>query len=157
MFELTNCLDDQKVRCAAFMLQEDAELWWQSTHEIISPEQGVFSWAEFKDVFMEEYYPKDAQLRNWQEFTQLYQRGRSVTTYSKEFTRMKCFFSKLINTNYRMAQRFVLGLDNKIHRTIEAITPTTYVAALRALKVMEEVDESREPPPPTVGQMRHHD
>ena len=27
LFGLTNCLEDQKVECATFMLRDDAELW----------------------------------------------------------------------------------------------------------------------------------
>ena len=66
---------DQLPRCEAFMLRDDTELWWQSTHEIISSEKGVISFADFKNTFMEEYYPEDAQLRKQQKFTQLCQRG----------------------------------------------------------------------------------
>ena len=37
VFRLTNCLEAHRVECAIFMLREDAELWWQATHDIISP------------------------------------------------------------------------------------------------------------------------
>ncbi|XP_022929050.1 uncharacterized protein LOC111435758 isoform X4 [Cucurbita moschata] len=157
MFELINCPDDQKVRCATFMLRDDAELWWQSTSEIISPEGCVISWAEFKDAFMEEYYSEDIQLRMQQKFTQLCQRGRSVTTYAREFIRMKHFAPELVNTDYRTTWWFVRGLDKRIRHIVEAISPATYAVALRAAKAMEGVEESPEPPPPIVKRKRRHD
>ena len=62
-----------------------------------------------------------------------------------------------MNTDYKTARRFVLGLDTKIRNTVEAISPTTYAAALRAAKAMEGPDSSREPPSSLVGQKRRHD
>ena len=37
VFRLTNCPEDQKVECAAFMLCADAQVWWCSTRELIRP------------------------------------------------------------------------------------------------------------------------
>ncbi|XP_023522342.1 uncharacterized protein LOC111786265, partial [Cucurbita pepo subsp. pepo] len=146
VFVLTNCPEAHRVECATFMLRDDAELWWQATRDLISPKGGAISWVEFKDAFSEEYYPADVQLRKQQEFTQLSQRGRTVTTYAREFSKLKRFAPELVNTDYKTARRFVLGLDTKIRNTVEAIAPTTYTAALRAAKAMEGPDSSREPP-----------
>ena len=50
------------MECASFMLRDNGELWWQITRDIISPEGGAVSWPEFKNAFVEEYYPDDVQL-----------------------------------------------------------------------------------------------
>ncbi|XP_022959030.1 uncharacterized protein LOC111460137 [Cucurbita moschata] len=109
VFRLTNCLKDQKVECAAFMLPG-----------------GEISWTEFKEAFAEVYYPDDVQIRKHQELTHLKQKGHSVTAYAREFTKLKCFAPDLVDTNYRTARQFVLGLDRKIRNVVEAIAPTTY-------------------------------
>ena len=75
----------------------------------ISPEGSAVSWATFKDVFTEEYYLEDVQLRKQQEFSKLSQRGHTVTTYAREFSKLKRFAPELVKTDYRTAQRFVLG------------------------------------------------
>lgn len=62
-----------------------------------------------------------------------------------------------MDTNYRTARRFVLGLDRKICNTVEAIAPTTYVAALRATRAMEGTDRPSESCPSTEGQERCRD
>ena len=106
----------------------------------------------FKGAFTEEYYLEDVQLRKHQEFVQLSQKGRSITTYARKFSRLKRFAPKLVNTNYRTAWRFVLGLDTKIRNTVEAIAPTTYAA-----KAMEGPNSSREPPSLSLRQKQCHD
>ena len=55
---------------------------------------------------------------------------------------MKRFALDLVNIDYRTTQRFILGLDKRICRTVEMIVPNTYAAALRVAKAMEGVDES---------------
>ncbi|XP_022932138.1 uncharacterized protein LOC111438460 [Cucurbita moschata] len=127
VFGLTNCPEAHRVECATFMLREDAELWWQATRDIISPEGGAVSWVEFKSAFTEEYYTEDR------------------------------FAPELVNTDYRTARRFVLGLDTKIRKTVEAIAPATYAAALRAAKSMEGLDSSHETPSLLVGQKHRHE
>ena len=105
---------------------------------------GGISWTEFKEAFAEAYYPEDVQTRKHQEFTHLKQRGRSVTAYAREFAKLKCFAPDLVDTDYRTARRFLLGLDRKIRNVVEAIAPTTYADALRVARAMEGTGGSNE-------------
>lgn len=57
---------------------------------------------------------------------------------------MKCFAPDLVDTDYRTARRFLLGLDRKIRNVVEAITPTTYADTLRVARAMEGTDGSNE-------------
>ncbi|XP_023529765.1 uncharacterized protein LOC111792490 [Cucurbita pepo subsp. pepo] len=160
IFRLMNCPDDRKVSFASFMLQGDAELWWEFTREILSPNGGVITWLEFREAFWAKYNSDEARLRKQQEFTQLTQSGRSVTTYAREFMRLKRFALELVDTELKLAQRFILGLDQSIRGTVKAINPTTYAAALRAAKAMDgnRGEELREPPTPIAvgGQKRQY-
>lgn len=69
IFRLMNCPDDRKVSFASFMLQGDAELWWEFTREILSPNGGVITWLEFREAFWAKYNSDEARLRKQQEFT----------------------------------------------------------------------------------------
>ena len=73
------------------------------------------------------------------------------TTYAREFSKLKRFAPELVNTDYRTARKFVLGLDTKIRNIVEAIAPTTYATALRAGKAMEGPNSSRESPSSPMG------
>ena len=48
--------------------------------------------------------------------------------------RMKQFALDFLDIEHKLPWGFILGLNKKIHRTIELIVPTTYVTALRAKK-----------------------
>ncbi|XP_022932810.1 uncharacterized protein LOC111439271 [Cucurbita moschata] len=128
----------------------------RSTWEIIRP-GGEISWTEFKEAFAEVYYLKDIQIRKHQEFTQLTQRGRSITTYARDFAKLKCFILDLVFTDYKTTIRFVLGLDRKIRNVVEVITPTTHAAALRVARAMEGTDGSNESRSSTERQKRPRD
>ena len=47
-----------------------------------------------------------------------------------------------MDTKLKIAKRFILGLNLEIHRTVEAIDPTTYKTALRSAKAMEKPRDS---------------
>ena len=128
VFRLTNCPEDQTVECAAFMLRANAQVCCRPMPSLLDPGGGI-SWTEFKETFVEAYFPEDVK-----------QRGRSVTAYAREFAKLKCFAPDLVGTDYRTACRFVLGLDRKIHNVVEAIAPTAYADALRVARAMEGTD-----------------
>ena len=111
-------------------------------HERLSDLGGGISWIEFKEAFAEAYYPEDVQIRKHQEFTHLRQRGRSITTYAREFAKLKWFAPDLVDTDYRTARRFVLGLDRMICNVIKVITPNA--DALRVARAIEGTDGSTE-------------
>lgn len=51
--------------------------------------------------------------------------------------RLKRFVPTLVDTESKMTEKFAMGLDLKIRRTVETIDPTTNKAALRIAKVLE--------------------
>ena len=156
VFRLTNYPEDQKVECTAFMLRS-MHIYGGVPPESLSDLGGEISWAEFKEAFAEAYSPEDVQTHKHQEFTHLKQRGRSVTAYVREFAKLKCFAPDLVDTDYRTARRFLLGLDSKIRNVVEAITPTTYADTLRVARAMEGTDGSNESRSSTERQKRRRD
>src|SRR5262245_61198020 len=61
----TTQLDEQsKVILSAFMLEGDADIWWQS---VLNVRKEVNTWQQFRELFYEKYYPKAARDRKRQE------------------------------------------------------------------------------------------
>ncbi|KAG6575287.1 hypothetical protein SDJN03_25926, partial [Cucurbita argyrosperma subsp. sororia] len=75
----------------------------------------------------------------------------------REFAKLKCFDPDLVDTDYRTARRFLLGLDRKIRNVVEAIAPTTYADALRVARAMEGTGGSNESRSSTEKQKRRRD
>ena len=72
--------------------------------------------------------------------------------------RLKRFVPSLVDTEQKITEKFVLGLELKIRCTVEAIDPKTYDEALRTAKALEKPkDEARREQPVTIGRKRPHD
>ena len=51
-FSIIDCLEDEKVKLATYLLQDHAEHWWQAMIRTkYSKREGFVLWKEFLDVF----------------------------------------------------------------------------------------------------------
>ncbi|XP_022931755.1 uncharacterized protein LOC111438022 [Cucurbita moschata] len=151
------CLENQKVACATFVLQKNAEIWWRDNKTLLNPEGGPMNWERFKEAFLKEYYPKSERLKKQQEFAHLVQGGLTVKKYNREFNRLKRFAPYMVDTEEKMTEKFVLGLVPRIRRMLEAFNLKTYEEALRTAKALEKPkDEKRREEPVIIGQKRPH-
>ncbi|XP_022933230.1 uncharacterized protein LOC111440130 [Cucurbita moschata] len=152
------CPENQKVACATFVLQKDAEIWWRDNKTLLNPEGGPMNWERFKEAFLKEYYPKSERLKRQQEFAHLVQGGLTVEKYNREFNKLKRFAPSMVDTEEKMTEKFVLGLEPRIRRMLEAFNPKTYEEALRTAKALEKPkDEKRREEPVIIGQKRPHE
>ena len=66
------CSEGEKVKCFIFTLEEEAGRWWQSTerwilrshqeYEYGDEDVPIYTWAGFKEMFNDKYFP-----RRWKE------------------------------------------------------------------------------------------
>ena len=68
--------------------------------------------------------------------------------YDQEFMRLRRFAPSLADTKEKQTEKFVLGLNPKARRMLEAFNPKTYEEALRTAKALEE------PPTVVIGKKR---
>ena len=69
------------------------------------------NWELFKETFLKEYYPKSERLKRQQEFAHLVQGRLTVEKYNREFKRLKRFAPSMVDTEEKMTEKFVLGLE----------------------------------------------
>jgi len=65
--------DDQKVRLATHMLDEEAEYWWTSTKRRIEASGDAITWVRFKNEFLKKYFLEDLRNKKEAEFLNLKQ------------------------------------------------------------------------------------
>ncbi|KAL6493176.1 hypothetical protein OROGR_032935 [Orobanche gracilis] len=53
LFEMVNCLEENRTSVAAYYLGKGAHTWWLATR----PTDGVHTWEEFKNRMFDRYYP----------------------------------------------------------------------------------------------------
>ena len=102
------------------------------------------NWERFKEDFLKEYYPKSERLKRQQEFAHLVQGGLTVEKYNREFKRLKRFALSMVDTEEKMTEKFVMGLEPRIRRMLEAFNPKTYNEALRTAKALEKPKDEKD-------------
>ena len=116
------------------------------------------NWERFKEAFLKEYYPKFEQLKRQQLSADLVQGKLTVEKYNREFKRLKRFALSMVDTKEKMTEKFVLGLEPRIRRILEAFNPKTYEEVLRTAKALEkQKDEKRHEESVVLGQKRPHE
>ena len=98
-------------------------------------------WETFKEAFLKYYYPKESRIKKQQEFNHLTQGDRTVDQYDQDFISLRRFAPSLADTEEKQTEKFVLGLNLKTCRMLEAFNPKTYEEALRTAKALEEPPE----------------
>ena len=84
IFNLINCPDARKVACATFMLQHGARHWWDSTARS-RPQGHMWTWEEFKELFLKKYYPTNIRNQKEAEFLMLKQGSMTLVEYERKF------------------------------------------------------------------------
>ncbi|XP_073133443.1 uncharacterized protein [Henckelia pumila] len=86
IFAYMGVTDADRVRCAIYMLKEDAALWWEEA--VIGVNLTTLTWANFRTMFFEKYYTAEERGRLIREFMSLLQGDKSVAEYlaKKQFT-----------------------------------------------------------------------
>ncbi|XP_073030645.1 uncharacterized protein [Primulina eburnea] len=92
-FQYLDMRDADRVRCATYMLRDDASFWWEgASHGVILV---ILMWDQFKDLFYGKYFPADVRERLTQDFMSLRQGDSSVSEFIQMFDR-GCHFVPII-------------------------------------------------------------
>ncbi|XP_058741301.1 uncharacterized protein LOC131613670 [Vicia villosa] len=85
IFRVMNCTDAQKVQFGTHMLEKEAEDWWNNTLQRFEEDGIEVTWDLFRDVFLENYFPKDCRGKKEVEFLELKQGNGTVAVYDARF------------------------------------------------------------------------
>ena len=73
------------------------------------------TWEDFRDEFLERYFPIDLLIQKENEFVDLIQGHRTVAEYEAQFIELAEFASTIVPTNLAKARHFEMGLRPLIH------------------------------------------
>ena len=89
-----HCITEEKLECAASILQDEAYQWWVFVTRTAQPER--VTWRFFLDE-LKKHYVGCIYLNNmWREFHKLKQRQSSVTEYVREVTRLTKYAPEML-------------------------------------------------------------
>ena len=85
VFNVMGCSDEQMVTYSSFLLRDRALDWWKEVQRRFP--EGV-SWTQFKEEFLEKFYPTVYKDQKTEEFFKLEQGTMSMTDYEKKFSEL---------------------------------------------------------------------
>ncbi|XP_022859185.1 uncharacterized protein LOC111379977 [Olea europaea var. sylvestris] len=113
IFRFMECTDAQKILCAVFMMEKGASHWWEMTTRSRTEEQQCnLTWAQFKEIVLQKYFP--------------------VTLRDKKEAE---FAPHLVDTEERHARRFERGLRIDIRKAVAVFQLSTYQGVLEKAQV----------------------
>ncbi|XP_073317746.1 uncharacterized protein [Primulina huaijiensis] len=123
-FEYLQVRDGDRARCAIYMLRDDESLWWEGAAHAV--DLATLTWARFKELFYEKYFPADVRGYLTREFMSLRQGDLSVAELIHKFDR-GCHFVPLIARDADQKLRhFLDGLRPTLRRDMMLMRPASY-------------------------------
>ncbi|XP_072053695.1 uncharacterized protein [Arachis hypogaea] len=86
--------EEQWVGFGTYLLQGEAQHWWQGVRRILQPDGVVISWELFREEFYKKYFPSSARNAKELELLQMKQGQMTITEYTSRFEEL-CRFSRI--------------------------------------------------------------
>ncbi|XP_042441150.1 uncharacterized protein LOC122026473 [Zingiber officinale] len=117
-----------KIRCAIFMLRDDARVWWEGAR--LTVDLTILTWADFKEVFYGKYFIVDNRTRLAREFLELRQGDMTVAEYVRRFERGRYFVPMITSQPVEELKHFTEGLRPAIRHDVRLSRVTTFRGAV---------------------------
>ena len=140
-----NLNDQDKVRCAAFLLKKDARYWWETI--MIRRDVATMTWEDFVTKFNLKYYNRVTMRAKQSELINLRQRHVTVTEIVHKFDQLARLCPTLVRTEEDWVIRLLEVFRPKIITLIESgeHPPTTMADCVsKALRAEYRVNQSKE-------------
>ncbi|PKI68249.1 hypothetical protein CRG98_011385 [Punica granatum] len=122
IFSVMEVSDTQRVALATFMLEGDAQYWWEATQRRLDPNSShVITWVEFTQAFYNKYFPASFRRAKEREFLNLKQGDLSVAEYEVKFTKLSRFTPTLVSDEASKCSRFLDGLNLNIRSRVSVL------------------------------------
>ncbi|XP_042474827.1 uncharacterized protein LOC122056927 [Macadamia integrifolia] len=137
-FKVMTLTEEQKLMCADYRLQNEANAWWKSTEPILVALQPNLTWEHFKMAFYNNYFPDSVRERKETEFMELKQGSNSVLEYQQDFEKLFFFAPENFKGDQAKAKRFEKGLKPTIGAVLVAQYLHSYAQVVQAAKSIED-------------------
>ncbi|XP_043710436.1 uncharacterized protein LOC122659390 [Telopea speciosissima] len=137
-FKFLGCTDEQKLICAGYKLQYEAEASWETTRPILEAAHPILTWEIFKQAFFANYFPTSVRKKKEIELVELPQGPKSVLEYQQKFEELFFFAPPHLNNDEPKAQKFEDGLRPQIASIMSTRTNQGYSETVQLAKRVED-------------------
>ncbi|XP_061349883.1 uncharacterized protein LOC133295080 [Gastrolobium bilobum] len=137
IFERMGCPEAQKPDYASYQLTGEALTWWTGARALLRAQNTEVTWAVFRRVFLDKYFPKAMRRMKHTELLSLRQGNMTINEYIAKFAQLMEYanFDRNIYDEEWQVEKFESGL----HPEIRKLMLTT---AIRTLP--EIINQSRQ-------------
>ncbi|KAL3520200.1 hypothetical protein ACH5RR_018349 [Cinchona calisaya] len=119
--------EDVKVQFVIPFLVGDAENWWRPIEPMIDVAENDITWEEFKEMFLDKYFPRALRKKRQNDFYSLRQIGNmTVLQYANKFTSLVRFCPKVFEDEEEKMDQFEQGLREEIRCKLASHKFTTF-------------------------------
>ena len=111
IYAVMGCSDEHKVLFSGFLMVARAKDWWEAIKR--RHPTGV-TWDQFRQAFIDRFYPRSYQDAKIEEFFKLEQRSLTVTEYEQRFSELVKFVPMIQENEEHKCKRFMVGLNVRI-------------------------------------------
>ncbi|KAA0059930.1 ty3-gypsy retrotransposon protein [Cucumis melo var. makuwa] len=111
IFRYMKCLDDQKVKCAVFFLEDRGTTWWETAERMLGGDVSKITWEQFKESFYTKLFSANVKYAKQQKFLNLEQGNMTVEQYDAEFNMLSCFAPDVMKDKEARTEKFVRDLS----------------------------------------------
>ncbi|XP_052172150.1 uncharacterized protein LOC127788071 [Diospyros lotus] len=142
IFNFLGCSEEEKITCATFMLQDEADLWWKTMQRNFSDPEGQgtssVTWEQFKELFYAKYFPLCKKLEKGRQLMDLKQTGNmTVAQYEDSFTRLIKYMLVYNLDEEAKAQKFLGAMKLEIKLALSSLGARTYVEVVTQALTVE--------------------
>ena len=104
----------EKAKLDLYQLKDVAQVWFTQLKDSRPGESGPLEWEEFKETFLERYFPCEKREVKIEEFINLRQGSMSVEEYSLNFVRLSKYVPSLVSNPRDEMSRFLTGVADLV-------------------------------------------
>jgi len=152
IFRVMNCVDNQKVNYAVFMLIGEVEYWWDGIKRLLEGGRIIITWDVFRTKFLEKYFPNDVRRAKEIEFMQLKQGSMTVGEYTSKFEELGKYSTFFYHLEERMkCIKFENGLRNELREAIGILEIVDFPTLIHKCRFLEDFENNQNIKPKYFG------
>nr|GEX96409.1 putative reverse transcriptase domain-containing protein [Tanacetum cinerariifolium] len=138
-FEISECAEVRKVKFATATLHGRALTWWNSQVATLGREvANARSWAEVKQMMIDEFCPTEEVKRLEDELRHLKLRDMNIAAYTKRFNELALLCPDAVPNEKKKVELYIKGLPKIIKGETTSSRPVTLNEAVRMAHALME-------------------
>ena len=137
IFSYMEYTEEQKVKYDLYVMEGDAEQWWDAEKAVLPDGGRRLRWAEFLERFLAHYVPDSERTRRASEFMHLVQGKMTVEEYDAKFRSLSRFVPWIRTNPQERARKFQEGLKFSIRRGLTPFMLHDYGEMLDRARMIE--------------------